>query len=874
MELSIFPCNQQNPYLIHKPLLSISYSTRRKSSTTSNSSMIPCRCSLSSSSDETFSVPLVIDGRRTLLASLLTTAAAIHVCDVAEAASTSRRALRASKIPDSEFTTLPNGLKYYDLMVGSGTKAEKGSRVAVHYVAKWKGITFMTSRQGLGVGGGTPYGFDVGQSERGNVLKGLDLGVEGMRVGGQRLIIVPPELAYGSKGVQEIPPNATIELDVELLSIKQSPFGSPVKIIEAVLMCSFKMITADPPFVLCYICFFLFFVHSCRPQKTCPSCGSIEVPYPLSTNSNCGDRSYHLRCDNESQKLYMDTKNGSSYLVLRIMPYFQRMVVQPSPWVSGSCVTRDMLVSEGFWLNQTLPFNVTSSNTIFLFNCSPRLFVSPLNCTPSSLCHSYLESSGRVEMNRSRKCASSLDPCCTFIAGGMPSAYKIRLHSSGCTAFRSVLNLDPGKPASQWEEGLEIQWTPPSEPVCKMQQDCSGASKCSPAENSLFRCLCNRDYIWDHIRGSCKRKKLKMTSSLSFKVSMGIVSFFLLVAAVSVIITRKSSARANQAKLAKAREDMLKSSNGGKTARMFGLKEVKKATNSFSKDRVLGTGGFGEVYKGELRDGTVVSVKLAKVGNIKSTQQVLNEVGILAQVNHKNLVRLLGCCVEGEQPLMIYEYITNGTLHDHLHGKSSVFLDWRKRLRVALQTAEALAYLHSGVHTPIYHRDVKSTNILLDDDFNAKVADFGLSRLARPGLSHVSTCAQGTLGYLDPEYYRNYQLTDKSDVYSYGVVLLELLTSQNAIDFSRDQDDVNLAIYVSQRAKNGVIMEVIDQRLLDKDFPDNISTSINLFSELALACLRERKADRPTMKEVVQQLECIVQTVEQQHEVNHFNMYN
>ncbi|XP_021659311.2 peptidyl-prolyl cis-trans isomerase FKBP16-4, chloroplastic isoform X2 [Hevea brasiliensis] len=231
MELSLFPCHQQNPHLIHKPLLSIA-STRRRLSSRS-SSVIPCRCSLSSSDDITKPTSLSWhhEGRRALIAILLTTVG-IHVCDVAEAVSTSRRALRASKIPESEFTTLPNGLKYYDLKVGGGVKAVKGSRVAVHYVAKWKGITFMTSRQGLGVGGGTPYGFDVGQSERGTVLKGLDLGVEGMRVGGQRLLIVPPELAYGNKGVQEIPPNATIELDVELLAIKQSPFGSPVKVIE------------------------------------------------------------------------------------------------------------------------------------------------------------------------------------------------------------------------------------------------------------------------------------------------------------------------------------------------------------------------------------------------------------------------------------------------------------------------------------------------------------------------------------------------------------------------------------------------------------------------------------------------------------------
>lgn len=544
----------------------------------------------------------------------------------------------------------------------------------------------------------------------------------------------------------------------------------------------------------------------------------------------------------------------------------QRMVVQPSAWLPDRCVTQDMLVSEGLWLNQSLPFKITSSNTIFLFNCSPRLFVSPLNCTTSSLCHRFLESSGQIDKNRALQCASGLDPCCTFIAGGTPSAYKIRLHSSGCRAFRSILHLDPEKPASQWEEGLEIQWAPPPEPVCKSQLDCSGASKCSAAGlNGKLRCLCNKGYLWDHGLGTCSRTKKNIKAGLSLKVSIGIISFFSLALVMTAVTVRRSCRRlSNQAKMAKAREKMLKSSNGGKSARMFHLKEMKKATKNFSKDRVLGSGGFGEVYQGELQDGTVVAVKSARVGNIKSTEQILNEVGILSQVNHKNLVRLLGCCVEGEQPLMIYEFISNGTLHDHLHGKFSTLLDWKTRLRIALQTAEALAYLHTAAYTPIYHRDVKSTNILLDDDFNAKVADFGLSRLADPGLSHVSTCAQGTLGYLDPEYYRNYQLTDKSDVYSYGVVLLELLTSQKAIDFSRDQDDVNLATYVGQRANTGASMEVVDQRLLGKELTGDPLTSIKLFLELALSCLREKKGDRPGMKDVVQELQCIIQIVDQE----------
>ncbi|KAH8505752.1 hypothetical protein H0E87_012821 [Populus deltoides] len=294
------------------------------------------------------------------------------------------------------------------------------------------------------------------------------------------------------------------------------------------------MITADqhiatpPNFIVSFFCFLLLLSCFCSSQKTCPNCGSIQVPYPLSTYSTCGDPNYHLRCDSHSQKLYFDAMNGSSYLVLRIMASFQRMVVQPSPWVSASsaCVTQDMVVSEGLRLNQTLPFNLTFSNTIFLYNCSPRLLLTPLNCTPSSLCHRYLESSGHVDKNRALKCAGSpdLSPCCTFVAGGMPSAYRIRLHNSGCKAFRSILSLDPEKPASQWEEGVEIQWASPPEPICNSKLDCSGPSNCLPAGRSgLSRCLCNRGYYWDRVRGTCFRNKHKSKAAglLGLEVSIG-----------------------------------------------------------------------------------------------------------------------------------------------------------------------------------------------------------------------------------------------------------------------------------------------------------------------------------------------------------------
>lgn len=222
---------------------------------------------------------------------------------------------------------------------------------------------------------------------------------------------------------------------------------------------------------------------------------------------------------------------------------------------------------------------------------------------------------------------------------------------------------------------------------------------------------------------------------------------------------------------------------------------------------------------------------------------------------------LLGCCVELEQPIMVYEYIPNGTLLDHLQGKvkpgAHAQLTWTRRLQVAHDTAEGLAYLHFSAAPPIYHRDVKSSNILLDDKLSARVSDFGLSRLAHTDLSHISTCAQGTLGYLDPQYYKNYQLTDKSDVYSFGVVLLELLTSQKAIDFTRAEDDVNLAVYVQRMLEEEKLMEIIDPVLREKASNLELET-MKALAFLAVSCLEERRQKRPSMKEVAEEIEYII----------------
>lgn len=465
--------------------------------------------------------------------------------------------------------------------------------------------------------------------------------------------------------------------------------------------------------------------------------------------------------------------------------------------------------------------------------------------------------------------------CCTYRTGGSSNSYQIRVRSSGCSAYSSFVNLDSGLAVNRWSRpGLEIQWMSPRETVCTSQNDCDAAtSTCgldsSSPNNGIKRCFCNGDLVWDPIQGVCAKKitcfnpdgcKSSHKTAIIAGITCGVGAALILAAIAFLLYKRHKRILEAQQRLAKEREGILNASGGGRAAKLFTGKEIKKATNDFSADRLLGIGGYGEVYKGFLQDGTAIAVKCAKIGNAKGTDQVLNEVRILCQVNHRNLVGLLGCCVELEQPILVYEFIENGTLMDHLTGqmpKGRASLNWNHRLHVARDTAEGLAYLHFMAVPPIYHRDVKSSNILLDFKMNAKVSDFGLSRLAQTDMSHISTCAQGTLGYLDPEYYRNYQLTDKSDVYSFGVVLLELLTSQKAIDFNRASDDVNLAIYVQRMVDEEKLIDVIDPVL--KNGASNIELdTMKAVAFLALGCLEEKRQNRPSMKEVSEEIEYII----------------
>nr|GMD01444.1 wall-associated receptor kinase-like 20 [Ipomoea batatas] len=428
-------------------------------------------------------------------------------------------------------------------------------------------------------------------------------------------------------------------------------------------------------------------VPTAMAAQPCGNCGETPVPFPLSTGPKCGDQAYKIRC--ASGTLWFDALHNASYAITSINPQAQTMTVAPAPTVRGTCVSSD-LGSEGIQLDQNLPFNITASNTVLLLNCTENMLhlQVPINCSSKCVCHGYIEgTSGLAPCKKGRL-------CCIFRTGGSQNEYMIRVHSQGCMAYQSFVNLNPALPLGKWPRpGLELMWDTPVEPACKTELDCRELpfSLClpDPGNGGQKRCFCKAGRYWDATTGYCQ--------------IAGGCGFFLVLSAF-LVHRRNQLKRRAQKTLVKQREQILNaaSSSSGKSAKVFSGKEIKKATNNFSRENLLGSGGFGEVFKGTLDDGTFIAVKRAKPGNTKGTDQVLNEaIDFNREEENVNLVVFMKKVMdEGRLMDVVDPFIKEGASKVEIEtlkamgGLAAACLDERRQNRPSMkEVADEIEYI-------------------------------------------------------------------------------------------------------------------------------------------------------------------------------------
>ncbi|KAL4361221.1 hypothetical protein GQ457_04G004880 [Hibiscus cannabinus] len=528
-------------------------------------------------------------------------------------------------------------------------------------------------------------------------------------------------------------------------------------------------------------------------KRSCETCGTNLIPYPLSTGPKCGDATYRsFRCNVTSGEVTFDVPSGN-YRVTSIDPETRKFVIQTND--ANDCKAGN-LSDDFFHFKQPLPFHVTS------------------RCTTGE---------------------------------------------------------------------VEIGWDPPLQPICSSPTDCKDwpNSTCNVTSVGTKRCLCNTNFRWDNSNLNCTEDDdygQKRYKSSTRKVALSLILVIACVSGVALIVVSSAIVYVylKRSKLTKGEgiwgsiqrnsalhlygserhvKDLIDSGRfkeddtDGIDVPFFHLENILAATKNFSNANKLGQGGFGPVYKGKFPGGQEIAVKRLSSGSGQGLEEFKNEVVLIARLQHRNLVRLLGYCVAGDEKMLLYEYMPNKSLDSFIFDpKLCILLDWDTRYRVILGIARGLLYLHQDSRLRIIHRDLKTSNILLDEEMNPKISDFGMARIFGGKETSANTNrVVGTYGYMSPEYALDGLFSFKSDVFSFGVVVIEIISGKRNTGFYQPEKSLSLLGYAWHMWKSDKAMDLLDQTLRESCKADELLKCLNV----GLLCVQEDPNDRPTMSQVL-----------------------
>ncbi|CAL5005449.1 unnamed protein product [Urochloa decumbens] len=624
-------------------------------------------------------------------------------------------------------------------------------------------------------------------------------------------------------------------------------------------------------------------------------CGDLDVPYPFGTSYGCHRTGFKVTCDRSYQppRLFLQSA-GPEVLDISVRNSTVRVRATPSSFAAAADAA-DVTV-------RVLPANLrpyvlsAARNSLVLVGCGFQAAARAAAATFGSCAPSCPAGAGGEQDKLRRGGCHGVGCCESPIPAGLAlTSFRVHFSWQNATAAaaRPPAWVAPGASVFAVEQewwrdrdnvfavkmsllssgnasGLVIpavlDWTLSNSSCAAAARrsdfGCvSEHSECVDSTSSAYGyvCRCNDGYDGNpYVSDGCRGPGTHVGSGVYFAMGFGIGIFLLLLVLAAIFGTKRVKIR----RARKMREHFFKQNHGLLLRQLvdkdiaekmiFSLEELEKATNMFDEARILGGGGHGTVYKGILSNQHVVAIKKSIVVIQKEIDEFINEVAILSQINHRNVVKLFGCCLETEVPLLVYEFIPNGTLYAHLHVESCrKSLPWKDRLRIAFEVACSLAYLHSAASTSVVHRDIKTSNVLLDDRLTAKVSDFGASRGIAIDQSGVTTGVQGTHGYMDPEYYHTRRLTDKSDVYSYGVMLVELLTRKKPSMYLSPDEGVSLVAHFVTLLNQDKLSEILDEQIMVEEGEDELKQ----VSAIAAMCLRLKGEDRPTMRYVEMRLQ-------------------